>query len=489
MSLFRYTDTEVVKVTGKVDKGESMGVIRVVLYSRDPELEPLLSSALKPGIQILWEHNTEKLKESTSDDSADLLLLDFDHTYCPREEQVELFEQLRDSRIPIIIMADDTRKFIALEFLEKGAFDCIRKPPSIAELRVVLRRASEHALMKRELAAMRESMRLRHSCDQLLGSSGRMQVIYDLIRRVADLNAYVLITGESGTGKELVARAIHNLSRRAEEPFLAVSCGAIPESLIESELFGYEKGSFTGANGARAGHFENAGEGTLLLDEIGELSLSTQVKLLRVLQEKEFTRLGSSKPIPLKARVLFATHRNLGHMVETGRFRRDLFFRVDVMSIHVPPLRDRTEDIPLLARRFLASYAEEYQKPVHDILPSAMELLVEYAWPGNVRELENVIQGSLIRCDNGSLGAADLPSHLRQLAEVPQATAAPGSFDQVLRQFKINLAHQAILDCNGNKTLAARKLRVSRTYLHRLIRMRAGGGDTGGEVANDASVA
>src|SRR5713226_1053122 len=210
-----------------------------------------------------------------------------------------------------------------------------------------------------------------YRCDSLIGCSSRSLAVYDLIRRVRDLDAYVLITGESGTGKELVARAIHNLSHRAKAPFVAVSCGAIPETLIEAELFGHEKGAFTGTNGTREGYMEQAADGTLLLDEIGELSQQTQVKLLRVLQQREFSRLGSGKLIPLKARVLFATHRNLSEMVEEGTFRRDLFYRVNVMRINIPPLRDRTEDIPLLAEHFLLQYASAYNKPVSEIRPSA----------------------------------------------------------------------------------------------------------------------
>ena len=239
-------------------------------------------------------------------------------------------------------------------------------------------------------------------CDQLVGSSKCAQKVYDLIGRVANLPAFVLINGESGTGKELVARAIHNLGARADRPFVAVSCGAIPENLVEAELFGHEKGAYTGSAGSRAGFLEQAGDGTLFLDEIGELSLNTQVKLLRVLQQKEFCRLGSSRMIPLKARVLFATHRNLRQMVDAGTFREDLFFRVNVVRIEVPALRDRPEDIPALARHILQKYAAEYQKPVRYIEPDAMEVLMAHDWPGNIRELENFIQRAIILA-NGNL--------------------------------------------------------------------------------------
>ena len=206
----------------------------------------------------------------------------------------------------------------------------------------------------------------------------------------------------SGTGKELVARAIHNTGNRAGGPFVAVSCGAIPESLIEAELFGHERGAYTGSTASRTGYFEQACDGTLFLDEIGELS-PAQVKLLRVLQQREFSRLGSNRLTPLNARILFATHRDLDAMCNTGAFRRDLFYRVNVMNIHVPPLRERTGDIPLLATHFLKQYAAEYGKPVNDIRPNALELLVDYDWPGNVRELENIIQSAVIRADGASI--------------------------------------------------------------------------------------
>jgi DNA-binding NtrC family response regulator len=295
-----------------------------------------------------------------------------------------------------------------------------------------------------------------------------------MIRRVSTLSAFVLITGESGTGKELVARAIHNLGGRANHPFVAVSCGAIPETLIESELFGHEKGAFTGSNGARAGYFEQAGEGTLFLDEIGELSPNTQVKLLRVLQQREFTRLGSNRPIPLKARVLFATHRNLQAMAAAGTFRRDLFYRVNVVKIEVPALRDRPEDIPTLARHILLRYSKEYDKPVQDIHPDAMELLVQHNWPGNVRELENVIQRALILADGNVIGVADLPEEFRELGAGPADafeidTAGASSFEERMHEFKVRLVASTVAECDGNKSLAARKLRVSRAYLHRLI--------------------
>jgi len=300
-----------------------------------------------------------------------------------------------------------------------------------------------------------------------------MQGVYELIRRVANLNASVLITGDSGTGKELIAQAIHNLGDRAQSPFVAVSCGAIPETLIESELFGHEKGAFTGTNGTRIGYFEQAGSGTLLLDEIGELSLQTQVKLLRVLQQREFTRLGGTRTIPLKARVLFATHRDLSRMVEEKTFRLDLYYRINVMTIKAPALADHPEDIPLLAEHFLRRYSEQYRKPVQGLSLGALTVLANYGWPGNVRELENVIQRALIHADGETILPGDLPSQLREgdVFEGEHNLPQVGTFERLLQEYKVKLALKALEDCKGNKTLAAKSLDISRVYLHRLIRL------------------
>ena len=447
-------------------------MIRLVLFSGDPKLQRLLAPALGPDYSVLVESNPSKLKQFVADGHVDVLILDVDNNYSSLQQQVAFFDEVRDSRVPVVVMTDDSRRATVLELLQRGIYDYLHKPPSLPELKIVVRRAHEHASLQKELEKAREKLRATSRCDSLIGSSARSQVVYDLIRRVANLDAFVLITGESGTGKELVARAIHNLSRRSKEPFVAVSCGAIPETLIEAELFGHERGAFTGTNGAREGYLEQAGEGTLLLDEIGELSLQTQVKLLRVLQQREFSRLGSNRLLPLKARVLFATHRNLAQMVDEGTFRRDLYYRVNVMRISVPPLRERTDDIPLLADHFLQHYASAYNQPVREIRPNAMALLFEYDWPGNIRELENAIQGAVIMAEGDSIGPEDLPEPLQHtdLHEVTDGLV-PGSFEDQLREYKIRLANKALLECNGNKTLAARSLSISRAYLHRLVRI------------------
>src|SRR6185295_10153211 len=245
-------------------------MIRLVLFSGDPKLQRLLAPALGPDYSVLVESNPSKLKQFVADGHVDVLILDVDNNYSSLQQQVAFFDEVRDSRVPVVVMTDDSRRATVLELLQRGIYDYLHKPPSLPELKIVVRRAHEHASLQKELEKAREKLRATSRCDSLIGSSARSQVVYDLIRRVANLDAFVLITGESGTGKELVARAIHNLSRRSKEPFVAVSCGAIPETLIEAELFGHERGAFTGTNGVREGYLEQAGSGTLLLDEIGE---------------------------------------------------------------------------------------------------------------------------------------------------------------------------------------------------------------------------
>ena len=454
-------------------------MIYLVFCSKDGKLKPLLSATLGNEFHVSVETSLDRIRQSIDRKECDVLILDFDAAYGSLEEHLALFDDVRRLPVPVVVMTDDDRRSTVLELVHRGVYDYFRKPPALAELKIIVRHAHENALLKRKLEianrpAAANSSPAVPSFDQLIGSSTKSRMIYDLIRRVRNINANVLITGESGTGKELIARAIHNESDRGGHPFVAVSCGAIPETLIESELFGHEKGAFTGTVGRRTGFLEQAGDGTLFLDEIGELSLNTQVKLLRVLQQREFCRLGSSQPTPLRARMLFATHRNLPQMVEAGTFRQDLYFRVNVMKIHSTPLRDNIEDLPLLAHHFLLRYAAMYESPVVAIDPIAMAQMFAYSWPGNIRELENVIQSAMIMADGTNIGPEDLPESLRDLAPVKTDDFEPGgSFEEQLRDFKLKLATKAVEAAAGNKTEAARNLNISRAYLHRLIR----GGD------------
>jgi DNA-binding NtrC family response regulator len=451
-------------------------MIRVLVCSGDPKLQPLLAATLGGECQVSVQPEPVKLKAAVASGQSDVVLLDLDATYCEVEQQAKLYEDIAQSDVSVVAMADDEARATATDLVQNGVFGYCRKPPAMREMRALIRRAYDHAMMKRELEGKRRSQQGSlepTSFDGLIGSSAPIKRVCDLITRVADLNASVLITGESGTGKELIARAIHNLGSRGKLPFVPVSCGAIPETLIESELFGHEKGAFTGTTGTRMGYFEQAGSGTLFLDEIGELSLLTQVKLLRILQQREFMRLGSNRPIPLRARVILATHRDLSQMVSEGKFRLDLYYRINVMTITAPSLADHPEDISILATHLLRKYSEAYSKNVARISPSAMQILENYDWPGNVRELENVIQGSIIRTDSDTIWPQDLPEPLQDRDPVAADDEYPrlGSFERMLRDYKVKLAMKAIEDCNGNKTMAARSLDISRAYLHRLIRL------------------
>lgn len=448
---------------------------RLVLHSTDSKLQPLLAPALGSEFQVTVEPDSDRLKKILASGIADVLLMDIDSDPKQLQSQRDLHEDIRKLGIVTLVLADDDARALALEFVQAGAHACCRKPPAIRELKVMAQRAHEYGVMKRDLERRRSWNTLdgeeTPECDKLIGRSAEMRTVYSLVRRVADVNASVLITGETGTGKELIARAIHNCSNRSKAPFVAVSCGAIPETLIESELFGHEKGAFTGTTGTRVGYFEEAGAGTLFLDEIGELSLQTQVKLLRVLQQREFTRLGSGRAIPLKARIVFATHKDLQAMISAGTFRLDLFYRINVMTIKSPALADRPDDIPVLAKHFLRMYSEMYNKHLEGFDPAALSLLENYEWPGNVRELENVIQTAIICADGEVIVVKDLPPQFqaRPTADIGSVDQL-GSFERQLREFKLRLALKAIEDCQGNKTLAARNLNISRAYLHRLIR-------------------
>lgn len=451
-------------------------LIHLVFCSADSKLSPVLAPAMGEDFKVTIEARRERVKDLVSHGECEVVILDLDPAYLSMEDQIDLYEEIAEYPIAILVMAGDDVRSTAMDLVQRSAFGYLRKPPALPELKAMVRRAQESVELKRGSQGKKHLLLPTPSCGDLIGGSAPMQQVYKLVRRVADLDASVLITGESGTGKELVARAIHSLGHRANRPFLAVPCGAIPENLIEAELFGHEKGAFTNANGLREGYFEKVGEGTLLLDEIGELSLNTQVKLLRALQQREFSRLGSTSLIPMRARVLFATHRNLAEMVAKGEFRQDLFYRINVMDIHLPPLHDHVEDISLLAQHFLRRYSKTYRKPVAVIETNALKSLEGYDWPGNVRELENVIQRAIIMAEDNCIRLTDLPEAFQELDEGIEFfdEQCADSFEGLVREYRIKLANEAIQECHGNKTLAAQRLSISRAYLHRLIRVPTG---------------
>jgi DNA-binding NtrC family response regulator len=453
---------------------------RIGLYSEDRTLQPLLSPALGKDFEVLLESDGEGMDALIAAGNCDVLILDLFSHEDSLQTRIDCARRLIASNVPAILMADDSLRSTAFELVRSGAFGYTRRPPSIRDLKTMLCRACETSALKQQLYSAQHRIEESGNCDRIIGTSLSMQRVYQLVRSVTNLNAAVLVTGESGTGKELIARAIHNLGSRANKPFVAVSCGAIPETLIEAELFGHEKGAFTGTVGAREGYFEQASDGTLFLDEIGDLSLFTQVKLLRVLQQMEFSRLGSSKLTPLRARLIFATHQDLAKLVAEGKFRQDLYYRINVMRIDSPPLQDRVEDIPLIASHFMRHYAGVFQKPMDSIEPDALDMLLGYAWPGNVRELENVMQRAIILAPGRAVRAEDLNLNAHEQEEdtgafdevVDIADYQPtSSFERQLRDYKIRLAVAAVREANGNKTVAARSLSISRAYLHRLLRL------------------
>jgi DNA-binding NtrC family response regulator len=453
-------------------------MIKIGLYSEDRALRPLLSSALGKEFLVLQGSDADAMNHLVSAKECDVMILDLNSNHDSMQARIEFSRHLIASNVPSVVMADDGLRSTAFELVRNGAFGYCRRPPSIRDLKTMLNRACETSSLKQQLQTVQQRLEEPATCDRLIGSSPHMKRVYQLVRSVANLNASVLVTGDSGTGKELIARAIHNLGSRSSRPFVAVSCGAIPETLIETELFGHEKGAFTGTVGSREGYFEQAADGTLFLDEIGDLSLFTQVKLLRVLQQMEFSRLGSNRLIPLRARLIFATHRDLAQLVAEGKFRQDLFYRINVMRIESPQLQEHPEDIPSIAKHILHKYAQAFQKPMEGIEPEALEMLQSYPWPGNVRELENVLQraiilapGQIVRAEDLTLSTPeeDAPG-FTDVVDIADYQPA-GSFERQIHDYKVKLAVSAVRENNGNKTLAARSLCISRAYLHRLIRL------------------
>ncbi|MGE5726741.1 MAG: sigma 54-interacting transcriptional regulator [Acidobacteriota bacterium] len=367
--------------------------------------------------------------------------------------------------IPVVAFLSTDEREVMREAVAGGAFDHFVESGSMEELRLVLRRAARFQELRRELQRLQAGSFKENEFSSMVGTDETMRPVFSLASKVASTDANVLITGESGTGKELLARSIHLASPRAGEPFTAVACSSLPETLIEAELFGHEKGAFTGANAARVGRFEAAGQGTIFLDEVGDLAPALQVKLLRVLQERTLERLGSNQSRPMEARVICATHRNLQQLAKDGTFRLDLFYRLNTVEITLPPLRERRDDIAVLAHSFLQAFNQRHHRTVQRISAAALCALEEYGWPGNVRELQNVIERAIVVCEGSEIGIEHLPS---QFAAWPEAEAG-SSFDEEVRNFKRRLILRTLAECGNNKVQAARFLKIARSSIHRLI--------------------
>ena len=375
----------------------------------------------------------------------------------------------REMSFPVIAYSWEANGQKVLNAFRDGAFDTLSQPLDVQQLRFALDRACRRSALARELV---ETRRLLGSSriDGLLGNSKPIERVSEVTRKVAEVFTTVLITGESGTGKGVIAQAIHRLSSRADKPFVAFSACNFPESMIEDELFGHEKGAFTGAIQARRGRFEEANGGTIFIDEIGDLALPLQAKLLRALQERTVERLGSNVPRAIDVRVICATNRNLEKMVEEGTFREDLYFRISVVKIQMPSLRDRKEDIALLAEHFLRTFAKAHKKAARSFTPGYLSALARHPWPGNVRELQNVIERSVVLANgNEYLGVVDLPEELKELTIPEVQGVRVGSFHEAVQTFKKELVRSALRMHAGNRLKAAIELGISRCYLHRLL--------------------
>ncbi len=453
-------------------------VIQVCFLTQDTGLANAVARALGEGFETRASselrfdllHETLAFSHVLLIDLRPNVAADFD------EAALRLMGKLNGlpSHPPIVVLCDAEHRGPFLRAVEYGADDSITNPPNISELRIILRRVFRLYASEQELQKLRGT-EAAGKLHELTGNSAPMLELFAMARKIATCDVSVLITGETGTGKELLARAIHRLSGRNSAPLVAFSCVNLPETLVEDELFGHEKGAFTGATMNRCGRVEAADHGTLFLDEIGDLGLGLQPKLLRVLQERRFERLGGNRTINVDIRLVCATHRNLGEMVQQGKFRDDLYYRLNVVQMHLPPLRERRDDIPLLAQQFLLRAAQQFQKNTRNFSQSALHALEGYNWPGNVRELENVVQRGVALADDQTVDVFHLPASMRPSAEEfgspvgPEELPMSQSYEDEVRRFKRSLILRTLRQCDWRKSECARTLGVARGYLHRLI--------------------
>jgi DNA-binding NtrC family response regulator len=442
---------------------------RVLFASKDPNFTRAVTRVLGSAFDVECRGSFALDLESLQ--AFDSILLDL-HVLRNDYElpaALRLLEQIAKTELPppVVVILETKENAATPELLEKGAFDVVSSPLKMPELRSKLEQGRKQYGALKEAARLRSQQLQAKATPEIISTSTSMSKMLDMARRIAPCDVSVLITGETGTGKELVARMIHKLSPRAPYPVVAFSCANLPDTLVEDELFGHERGAFTGAQAMRRGRLEAADRGTLFLDEVGDLGIALQPKLLRVLQERTFERLGSNHSVSVNLRVVCATNRDLAKMVEQGLFREDLYYRLNVVQLHVPPLRERRDDIPLLASHFLRRFSEQFQKNVVRMSRSVMHSLQEHSWPGNVRELENVVQRAVALADGSTIELWHLPAMLQENFVTP--TPIELSYEGEVRDFKRRLIIRTLNQCGGSKTRAARNLGVARNYLHRLI--------------------
>jgi len=435
----------------------------ILVVDDEPGVQESLRMLLSSEGEISIAGDVESALREVSDSTPDLVLLDL---VMPGRSGLELLAELaeRGVRAPVIVLTATNTVNAAVEAMKRGASDFITKPFELDALRIKVRNLLEKGELEREVERLRDEVEDRQQLCGLIGRSAAMRAIFRIVERIAKAQATVLITGESGTGKELVAHAIHDLSDRASEPFIAVNCGAIPRELIESELFGHEKGAFTGAVGRRIGRIESADGGTLFLDEIGELDPAAQVKLLRALQERSFERVGSSHSVTVDVRIVAATNLDLDKRVSEGKFREDLFYRVNVVPVALPPLRERREDIRLIADAFLGRTT-----PVKKLTASALAALDGYNWPGNVRELQNALEHGQALCDGDTIDQSDLPISVGRTGQAEalreQWRQGECGFEETVMRFETEILRESLESNLWNQTRTANALDITRRVL------------------------
>jgi DNA-binding NtrC family response regulator len=453
---------------------------RLLIVEDEPDLRQVFVEILtSDGYDISTANDGEMAMQMLSENNYDLSLIDL---YLPKADGFQVLAHLQQvsSSTSAIVMTGHGSIESAVEAMKKGAADYITKPVAFDQLRIVVKKALDVRRLQQENRLLRHQLKTKYRFENLVGTSPGMQQVFQLIEKVADAESTVLILGESGTGKELVARAIHFNSHRAEKPLVPVNCGAIPESLLESELFGHERGAFTGAARTRMGRFELANGGTIFLDEVGDMSPALQVKLLRVLQEQNFERVGGTKSVRVDVRIIAATNRNLEEAVGRGEFREDLYYRLSVIPLHLPPLRDRKDDVPLLLQHFMEQFNRIRDRKLQGISPQALHILVDYQWPGNVRELENLVDRVVVLKGQGIIEPEDLPEKMRTAC--PRSSPATTTdipdegfcLDVAVREFERELISRALLKANGVKNRAAQLLGIKRTTLIEKLKRHSG---------------
>lgn len=450
--------------------------METILIVDDEKNYPLILSAVleDEGFETLTANSGQEALKILKNSDVDLVLTDMK---MPSMDGIQLLEHVRkkDPELPVIMMTAYGTVEKAVEAMQKGAYNYILKPFDNESMVIYVRKAIDMYRMVKENRRLRKAMESQYHFGNIIGKSSAMQDVFELIRKIAPTTATVLIEGESGTGKELVAKSLHFNSPRCEKPFIAVNCSAFAESLLESELFGHEKGAFTGAVSMKKGRFELAEGGTLFLDEIGELSANLQVKLLRVLQEKTFERVGGEKTITANIRIIAATNKHLEDEAKAGRFREDLYYRLNVLYLHLPPLRERIEDIRLLAGHFIKKYADERKSdiPVTGMDRETERLFYDYHWPGNVRELENVIERAVILCPGDTITVSDLPRNFKEelsntlhFEDIPAHTSLP----EILDMIEQRMIKRALKMSNHVQAHAAQMLGIGKSSLNMKIK-------------------